>query len=123
MVRGLSLLPNAQGTSPRMSGPTLPDAPRTHFGYRVKVLWIMAPSQDKPVSVTAANIHTGAPVFFDVEDVAQHDVAVSLDPRRGSGEGAWKEFPSYMYFDSASCFEITASWTDGSWRLVFGLGR
>jgi hypothetical protein len=47
-----------------------------------------------------------------------------LDPAAGgTGEEGWREFPSYLYFDGAGCFELEATWQEGSWRLVFGLGH
>jgi hypothetical protein len=35
----------------------------------------------------------------------------------------YKDFPSYLYVPQAGCYMVEAKWTDGHWRLVFGLGR
>jgi hypothetical protein len=101
-----------------------PDAPPKTYGFRVKVLWIMWPKQQVPVRITGTNLANGAPLYFDIEDVAKHDRAATLNPGAGGiGEQGWREFPSYLYFDRAGCFELKADWEGGSWRLVFGLGR
>jgi hypothetical protein len=100
------------------------DPPHRRYGFRIKILWIMSPRQKEPVTTTGMNIKRGTPLHFDVEELAQHDTAATLEPELGGlGEGAWREFPSYLYFDGAGCFELEAEWDDGSWRLVFGLGR
>jgi hypothetical protein len=100
------------------------DAPRKRYGFRIKVLWIMSPKQEEPVTITGTNLRTGASLYFDVEDLAKHDAAATLNPAIGGlGEGGWREFPSYLYFDGAGCFELEAEWEKGSWRMVFGLGQ
>jgi hypothetical protein len=49
---------------------------------------------------------------------------VTLEPQvAGIGEGGWREFPSYVYFDEAGCFELVASSAERSVRLRFGFGR
>ena len=101
-----------------------PDAPRRRYGFRVKVLWIMSPRQEAPITLTGTNLATDRPLYFDVEDLATRDTDAVLDPTlAGTGEHGWRELPSYIYFDGAGCFELEASWERGSWRLVFGLGR
>jgi hypothetical protein len=98
--------------------------PRRRFGFRLKVLWIMSPKQQEPVLVSGTNLESGTPLHFDIEDAAALETEASLDPALGGpGEDGWREFPSYLYFDRAGCFELHAEWKDGLWRLVFGFGR
>ena len=78
------------------------------------------------MTISGANLATGTPLYFEVEDLADRETAATavLEPEAGGpGTGGWKEFPSYVYFDGAGCFELEAEWATGSWRLVFGLGR
>lgn len=99
------------------------DAPRTEHGFRIKVLWIMSPAREAPVTISGSNVASRAPLRFDIEEIADTDTTASLDPDLGgAGEGGWREFPSYVYFDGAGCFRLTASWDDGSWELTFGFG-
>ena len=97
-------------------------APRRRYGFRVKVLWIVAPGTDQPPTITGTNLETGAPVHFSVQGLGVTTVA-TLGPGRGVSETAWGESPSYLYFDRAGCFELNTESADRSWRLVFGLGR
>lgn len=103
-----------------------PDAPREPYGFRIKVLWIMSPRQKGAVTISGSNLATGSPLYFEVEDLGDRETAAAavLEPEAGGpGTGGWKEFPSYVYFDGAGCFELEAEWAEGSWRLAFGLGR
>jgi hypothetical protein len=100
------------------------DARRTKHGFRIKVLWVMSPTRDIPVTISGHNIASRAALRFDIEEVADKGIAASLDPDvAGVGEGGWREFPSYLYFDGAGCFRLTASWDETSWDLTFGFGR
>jgi hypothetical protein len=101
------------------------DAPRTRYGFRVKVLWVMAPNTEESVTISGANLGNSTPLRIEVEDAgAGRATPVTLEPQvAGGGEGGWREFPSYVYFDEAGCFELRASSAEGSWRLRFGFGR
>ena len=101
------------------------DAPRTRYGFRVKVLWVMAPNTDESVTISGSNLGNSAPLWIEVEDAeAGRATRVVLEPRfAGVGEDGWREFPSYVYFDESACFELRASSAQNSWRLRFGFGR
>jgi hypothetical protein len=102
-----------------------PDAPRTRHGFRVKVLWIMSSDQRDPVRITGANLSTGLSVSFEVEGSRVPRTSATLDPAAEDvivQRGGWKEFPSYIYFARAGCYELVVRWPSGSWRLAFGLG-
>jgi hypothetical protein len=101
------------------------DAPRTRYGFRVKVLWVMEPSTEESVTISGANLGNSTPLWIEVEDAgAGRATRATLEPHlAGIGEGGWREFPSYVYFDEAGCFELRASSAEGSWRLRFGFGR
>jgi hypothetical protein len=114
------------GYDPKRHAYRADDAPRTRYGFRVKVLWIMAPDPDATVTISARNLERNTPLWIDVEDAGDAGMGtrVVLDPRfGGTGEGGWREFPSYVFFDRAGCFELRASSAEGSWRIRFGFGR
>jgi hypothetical protein len=101
---------------------TTSDAPRKRYGFRIKVLWIMHPKQEQPVKVMGSNLDNGSSLVFAVEGGTRATKA-TLDPTEGVSETAWGEFPSYVYFDRAGCFELQAISDERSWRLVFGFGQ
>ena len=99
-----------------------PDAPRTEQGFRVKVLWVMGPAYEGRVSLSGENRTTRAPVGFHFEHTGDTTEPVLAPDVAGIGEGGWKEFPSYAYFDGAGCFAVEATSERGSWRIGFGFG-
>ncbi|MDQ3916729.1 MAG: hypothetical protein M3323_15580 [Actinomycetota bacterium] len=101
------------------------DARRTKHGYRIKVLWIMHPRQRSPVTIEGRELGSGKPVFFDVGATGTPVRSADLDPKDPGTvpEHRWKEYPSYLFFSRAACYELEASWAGGSWRRVFGFGR
>ena len=101
-------------------------APRTMDGWRIKVLWLIAPDVSTPVSLSGHNVETGAPLRFAIGGAAPATDTPVLDPAHPAipvQDERWKEFPSYLYFASAGCYVLTASWSGGSWELGFGLGQ
>ncbi len=72
------------------------DAARTRYGFRVKVLWVMAPNTEESLTISGSNLGNLAPLWFEVEDAAAgRATRVVLEPRFGGiSEGGWREFPS-----------------------------
>ncbi len=101
------------------------DAPRTKHGYRIKVLWVMHPRQKSPVEVEGRALATGRPLYFDVGNTGEPVRSARLNPKEPGTvpEHDWKEYPSYLFFARAGCYELEAKWPGGSWRRVFGFGR
>jgi hypothetical protein len=101
------------------------NAPRRRWGYRIKVLWIMPPDNEEMIEVTAENVETGEPVWFKTDYT--HTTKPRFDPERESHlpepeDRGWKSYGSYVYFTRAGCYDISARWTTGKWRLVLGFG-
>jgi hypothetical protein len=100
---------------------------RRKDGWPVKVLWVVEPGTLTPVTLSGHNAVTDAPVRFKIGGV--HNPATEsavLDPKHPAipvQDGRWKEFPSDLYFPSAGCYVLTASWAGGSWQMGFGFGR
>lgn len=99
-----------------------PDAPRTELGFRIKVLWVMAHGYEGTVSISGVNAGTGSPLVFGFEDTGDTTTPVLSPESGGVGEGGWKEFPSYVYFDRAGCFVVEVASDRRSWRVGFGFG-
>jgi hypothetical protein len=101
------------------------DAPRTEYGWRIKVLWLIEPDHEGLIDVRGANTSTGEALWFAAEG-EDPGTSLALDPSEPgapSESGGWREFPSYLYFPRAGCYEVGATWSGGAWQLGFGLGR
>jgi hypothetical protein len=101
------------------------DARRTRYGFRIKVLWIIHPRHDTPVTIEGRDVRNDKPIYFDVGASGSPAPSAHLDPKHPGTvpESKWKEYPTYLFFSRASCYELEASWPGGSWRRVFGFGR
>jgi hypothetical protein len=102
-----------------------PDAPRTQYGWRIKVLWVMRDSQREPVAIDGANVHTGVAMWFEPVD-QEAAPSASLDPAHPgapSEEKGWLNFPSYVYFPGAGCYVVRAASSETHWKMVFAFGR
>jgi hypothetical protein len=104
-----------------------PGAPRTQYGWRIKVLWVVSSTLPQPARVSGREVNTRAPLRFDVGgDAIKPTINGILDPAQpalpSTGSG-YAEFPSYVYVPRAGCYELQADWSEGRWKLVFGLGR
>lgn len=106
----------------------------TPFPYpSTKVMWIVGPSYHQPVTLSGHELSTGAPVWFDLSAVGSGPGApmtqAALDPtnpNRGettNASGVWHIWGILLYFFSAGCYQITASWAGGSWQVVVAVGR
>jgi hypothetical protein len=101
------------------------DAPRTHFGWRIKVLWVMQAHNQAPVTIEGQNVRTGAALWFEPSN-AEAGPAAMLNPAQPgapSENPGWLNFPSYLYFPGAGCFTLATRSAAGGWQMVFGFGR
>jgi hypothetical protein len=101
------------------------DARRTKYGFRIKVLWIIHPQHKTLVKLEGRDLDTDTPIYFDVGASGSPVTSAHLDPKDPGTvpQNNWKEYPSYLFFSRASCYELEASWRGGKWRRVFGFGR
>jgi hypothetical protein len=102
------------------------DAPRTEYGWRVKVLWVVSPGLKLHARVQGRDLATGTELWFEIGEEGSEAPFGVLDPAHPGvppTSDGYKEFPSYMYVPRAGCYAISAEWTDGGWRLIVGLGR
>jgi hypothetical protein len=81
---------------------------------------------ERPARITGRELATGAALWFKIGDEAREPAPFgTLDPANPGvppTSDGYKEFPSYLYVPQAGCYAVEAEWTDGRWRLVFGLG-
>lgn len=93
-------------------------------GWAIKVLWVLEPGTNKPVTISGRD-ETGAPIVFDPLNGPPSDT-LRLDPSHpgtSSRRAGWTEYPSLLSFPEVGCYVIQASWADGSWQRGFGLGK
>jgi hypothetical protein len=104
-----------------------PGAPRTEYGWRIKVLWVVAPELARPARIVGRGLANDVDLWFDIDDDERPPGPVAtLDPTTpgvAPTPDGYKEFPSYLYVPEAGCYELRARWAGSSWRLVFGLGQ
>ena len=102
-------------------------APRTPYGWRIKVLWVVGPTLERPARIDARDRRTGATLWFEVgEEGSEPAPFATLDPANRDAprtSNGYREFPSYVYVPRAGCYAITVDWGNGRRRLVVGLGR
>jgi hypothetical protein len=102
-----------------------PDAVRTSWGWRIKVLWVMKADQTAPVVIDGSDLRTGASLWFLPSDAEAGPSAI-LDPANPGAPSAnpgWLNFPSYLYFPNAGCFTLAVDPAGPGWDMTFGFGR
>jgi hypothetical protein len=103
----------------------LRDTRRTTHGWRIKTLWAVAADEHSLVGLRGHDIETGAAVKFEVGEAAVSTAGLLNPAKPGTPtpQGEPKEFPSYLYFPAAGCYELSARWQGGSWKMALGVGR
>lgn len=101
--------------------------PRTRYGWRDKVIWLVASHRKGVIRLRGHNLTTGTALRFKVLLSGQGVTTVGLlnhgKPGAVTNPGEPKTFPASIYFPRAGCYALNARWRGGSWRLVVGLGR
>jgi hypothetical protein len=95
-----------------------PDTPHTKLGWRVKILWVVAPKQRDPITLSGRQTGSEESIWFEIDQMPATTYAILP----ANTTEYFADFPSYVYFPSAGCYSIEARWPDGSWRLGFGVG-
>ncbi|HEU5441882.1 MAG TPA: hypothetical protein VFU88_21560 [Ktedonobacterales bacterium] len=99
-----------------------------------KVMWIVGPDFNRPVTLSGHELTTGAAVWFSLDGSHPETTSPLLDPsapNRGSTnreQGIWHIWGILIYFLHAGCYELDASWTSGAggtdgWHLIVAAGR
>jgi hypothetical protein len=102
------------------------DAPRTRYGWRIKVLWVVAAEIGGRARVEAKAVNGRSRLWFNVDERATRPRPHALlDPAQPGvpPNDKYLEFPTYVFIPRAGCYRLDVSWSGGSWRLVIGVGR
>lgn len=101
--------------------------PYTRYGWRDKVLWLVASHYTGVIRLRGHSLSSGRPLRFSVElsgeGIKTYGLLNHGRPGAVSNPGEPKQFPSYIYFPKAGCYAISASWRHGRWKVVLGLGH
>lgn len=93
-----------------------------------KVMWVVGPSFARPVTLTGHELHTGAPLWFQIY-VAPYTTHAVLDPtapNRGTTDnstGHWNIWGVGVIVLASGCYELDVTSTGGDWKMVFAAGR
>jgi hypothetical protein len=102
-----------------------PDAPRTRYGWRIKVLWILRAAEAVPAIISGANSATGEALWLQPTG-RKPSTEARLDPAQPgapSEDPGWLNYPSYLFFPRAGCYELSVRSSAGGWNMSFGFGR
>jgi len=97
------------------------------YGWTWKIIWEVGPHLLSVITLRGKNVHTGAPIWFQLLDGPIVSSAV-LDPQHPdhpvpvAGEG-YAEWGSYMFIPAAGCYQMEATWPGGQWSFPFAAGR
>lgn len=104
--------------------------------YATKVMWVVGPNYNQPVTLTAPSVRGGPSLWFDVYPPnggygASQDIygtRAVLDPgapNRGGTDnstGHWNIWGIGMIALSAGCYDLIAAWAGGSWHTILAVG-
>jgi hypothetical protein len=96
-------------------------ATQTQYGEQVKVLWIIRPGFNSPVTLHGASKATGLPLYFEIDGAGSTTTSPTLDPNLNPGT-PWPNWPSYLDIPAADCYFVEADWSGGRWRVEFPAG-
>ncbi len=101
---------------------------QNQYGYGAKIVWFVDKEKVKgPVAVTGTNIQTGKPLVFLPSEEEKASVEMKLDPRFPNHPISvagpnWSEWGSEIYYPTAGCYRLTATWKEGTWSYVIATG-
>jgi hypothetical protein len=93
-----------------------------------KVVWFVNTEQVKGiVRVTGANLQTGKPLVFEPTG-GEASTEMTLDPLHPNHPISvagpnWSEWGSAVYYPTAGCYRLTASWQEKSWSYIVATGK
>lgn len=90
------------------------------------MIWEVGPNYPNPITLRATRVSDETPLRFEFD--GPPTTTPVLDPAHPphpeSAIGAdWREWGSYLYIPTASCYHLKATWPEGSWEITFAAGR
>lgn len=109
-------------------------APHTAFGWPAPIGVALVPNVQGPVILSGRDLQTGYPLWFGLVEAGVWDAPLQVTPRLtldpahppvpAGGNAATAVFwYGYLFFPSAGCYTLTASWPGGGWRVTVSAGR
>src|SRR5262249_20199905 len=142
---GFSGMVIALGVSPIWGWPSAAGATIhfEQFGYNpwpnMKNLWLLGPNYNKPITLTGHDVRTGTPLWFQLFPSIEQPIAAGdegtyttnavldpANPNRGGTDnstGHWNIWGTGIIVLQAGCYELDATWAEGSWHTIYALGR
>ncbi|HEY7124102.1 MAG TPA: hypothetical protein VH540_09150 [Ktedonobacterales bacterium] len=104
-----------------------------------KVMWVVGPNYNQPVTLTGQDVRSGTPLWFQVypsnaiptsdpnadSSYTTHAVLDPTAPNRGATEnstGHWGIWGIGLIALAAGCYELDATWAEGSWSAIYAFG-
>lgn len=105
-----------------------------------KVMWVVGPNDEKPVTLTGRDVRTGFPLWFQVypsnsvptndpDAISVYTTRAVLDPgapNRGStinNSGYWNIWGIGILVLKAGCYRLDVTSDRGTWSQTFAAGR
>jgi hypothetical protein len=91
-----------------------------------KILWPIGSDFPHTVTVRVTNRKTGTEAWWDIGEGApapKKPVRPLLLNPQGNKGGKPPLWGTILYLPQTGCYEMTVSWPDGQWRLLFTVGR
>jgi hypothetical protein len=105
-----------------------------------KVMWVVGPNVEQPVTLAGHDLRTGTPLWFEMfpsngipsdslDSVSTYSTALALDasaPNRGSTDnstGHWNIWGIGVIALSAGCYEFDVSSAKGDWQTILAIGQ
>ncbi len=101
---------------------------QNQYGYGAKIVWFVDKEKVKePIVVTGTNVQTGRPLVFFTTGKEEASREMKLDPRFPNHPISvagpnWSEWGSEIYYPTAGCYRLAATWKRGTWSYVIAAG-
>ncbi len=107
---------------------SVPAFPNT-FGWTATILFEAPKDYPNPITLKAADIHSGSSLLFQLDSTRDPLPFLTLDPSQptiNQGNSADAPVVSWsvtLYFPAAGCYSLMASWPGGHWEINFSAGQ
>ncbi|MGH7704524.1 MAG: hypothetical protein ACRENY_01515 [Candidatus Dormibacteria bacterium] len=100
----------------------LPGAPKVDgVGYAMKTTWAIVPNYFQTVYLTGQGLSGEGALHFQF--VGPQQVAARLGLKAGTSSKGYFRATGLVLVPASGCYKLTASWSSGSWSIVFAAGK